>query len=143
MTNKLLLGGSALMIGGAVALMTFTPAAAQGVIQGERQGAERGDRDAGPVGAIVGGAVGAVTGGVNGLLGNDERPRFHDYVREEHRPSYRYSHDIVVGTVLPSDGVQYYEVPREYGATPYRYTVVNDRTVLVDPRTHRVVEVID
>jgi len=27
--------------------------------------------------------------------------------------------------------------------TKYRYTVVNDRTVLVDPGTHRIVEVID
>jgi hypothetical protein len=25
----------------------------------------------------------------------------------------------------------------------YRYTVVNDRTVLVDPRTHRIVEVVE
>jgi len=35
------------------------------------------------------------------------------------------------------------EVPREYGVTRYRYTVVNDRTVLVDPSTHRIVQVID
>ncbi|MGA7998282.1 MAG: DUF1236 domain-containing protein, partial [Bradyrhizobium sp.] len=27
--------------------------------------------------------------------------------------------------------------------TKYRYTVVNDRTVLVDPSTHRIVQVID
>jgi hypothetical protein len=27
--------------------------------------------------------------------------------------------------------------------TNYRYTVVNDRTVLVDPSTHRIVQVID
>jgi hypothetical protein len=31
----------------------------------------------------------------------------------------------------------------EYGVTKYRYTVVNDRTVLVDPSTHRIVQVID
>jgi len=35
------------------------------------------------------------------------------------------------------------EVPREYGVTRYRYTVVNDRSVLVDPSTHRIVQVID
>jgi hypothetical protein len=34
-------------------------------------------------------------------------------------------------------------VPREYGVTNYRYTVVNDRPVLVDPSTHRIVQVID
>jgi hypothetical protein len=29
--------------------------------------------------------------------------------------------------------VTYYEVPREYGAREYRYTIINDRPVLVDP----------
>lgn len=48
-----------------------------------------------------------------------------------------------VGTILPADGVTYYEVPAEYGVTEYRYTVVNDHPVLVEPRTRRVVEVID
>jgi len=27
--------------------------------------------------------------------------------------------------------------------TKYRYTVVNDRPVLVDPATHRIVQVVD
>ncbi len=37
----------------------------------------------------------------------------------------------------------YYEVPRQYGETQYRYTVVNNRTVLVEPGTRRIVQVID
>jgi Protein of unknown function (DUF1236) len=46
--------------------------------------------------------------------------------------------------VLPEAGVTYYDVPPEYAtARDYRYTVVNNRTVLVDPRTHRIVEVIE
>jgi hypothetical protein len=32
--------------------------------------------------------------------------------------------------------------PREYGIRGYRYTVVNDRPVLVD-RSHRIVEIIE
>ena len=48
-----------------------------------------------------------------------------------------------IGTVLPEEGITYYEVPAEYGVRDYRYTVVNGRTVLVEPRTRRVVEVID
>ena len=39
---------------------------------------------------------------------------------------------------LPSAGVTYCEVPREYGVKRYRYTVVNDRTAQVDPSTHRI-----
>jgi hypothetical protein len=49
----------------------------------------------------------------------------------------------VVGAELPEQGIQYYEVPSQYGATQYRYTVVNNRTVLVEPRTRRVVQVIE
>lgn len=118
-------------------------AQAQGVPGGIERGAREGERAAGPVGAVVGGAVGGVIGGVAGILGVDQRPRFHRYVHERHVPSYRYEHDVRVGTVLPADGVTYYEVPAEYGVHGYRYTVVNDRTVLVDPRTHRIVEVIE
>ena len=71
------------------------------------------------------------------------RPRFRTYVTGQRHHSYRYENDLRVGADLPSSGVTYYEVPREYGVTRYRYTVVNDRTVLVDPGTHRIVEIID
>jgi Protein of unknown function (DUF1236) len=39
--------------------------------------------------------------------------------------------------------VVYREVPAEYGVKQYRYTVVNNRTVLVDPGTRRIVQVIE
>jgi Protein of unknown function (DUF1236) len=118
-------------------------ASAQGVPGGVERGAREGDRAAGPVGAIVGGTIGGVVGGVAGVLGVDQRPRFHSYVVEQHRPSYRYQGDVRVGAELPDAGVTYYDVPQEYGVREYRYTVVNDRTVLVDPRTHRIVEVVE
>src|SRR6202030_3033662 len=118
-------------------------AQAQGVPDGIERGAREGDRAAGPVGAIVGGTVGGVVGGVAGLLGADERPRFGHYVVEQHRPSHSYRGDVRVGAELPDAGVTYYDVPPEYGVREYRYTVVNDRTVLVDPRTHRIVEVVE
>lgn len=118
-------------------------AQAQGVVGGAARGVEEGGRAAGPPGAIVGGAVGAVTGGVAGLLGVDQRPRFREYVVREHVPSYRWGGRVAVGATLPVEGVTYYEVPAEYGVTGYRYTVINDRPVLVEPRSHRIVEVID
>jgi hypothetical protein len=62
-------------------------AQAQGVVGGSERGAAEGGAAAGPVGAIVGGVLGGVTGGVAGVLGVDERPRFHDYVVHEHRAS--------------------------------------------------------
>jgi len=118
-------------------------AQAQGIVGGAAQGADEGGRAAGPLGAIVGGVVGGVAGGVAGVLGVDQRPRFREYVVRERVPSYRYTDEVRVGVELPADGVRYYEVPAEYGVREYRYTVVNDRAVLVDPRTRRVVQVID
>ena len=118
-------------------------AQAQGVPGGVERGAREGERAAGPVGAIVGGTIGGVVGGVAGVLGVDQRPRFRSYVVEQRRPSYTYRDEVRVGAVLPEAGVTYYEVPQEYGVRDYRYTVVNGRTVLVEPGTHRIVEVIE
>ena len=118
-------------------------AQAQGVPGGIERGARDGERAAGPVGAIVGGTIGGVVGGVAGVLGVDERPRFRSYVVEQRRPSYQYRDEVRVGAVLPDSGVTYYEVPAEYGAREYRYTVVNGRTVLVEPRSRRIVEIVE
>ena len=85
-----------------------------------------------------------VIGGVDGVLGIDDRPRFHSYVAERHYPSYEYRDELRVGAVLPDAGVTYYEVPPEYSrAREYRYTIVNGHTVLVDPRTHTIIQIID
>ena len=116
---------------------------AQGTIRGAEEGAEQGARAGGPIGAIIGGAVGAATGTVGGILGIDDRPRFREYVVRERRPSYRYNEDLRVGIVLPESGVTYYEMPPEYRAPDYRYTYVNDRAVIVDTRTRRVIDIID
>jgi Protein of unknown function (DUF1236) len=138
MRFKLFIGTAAL-----AAALPLT-ANAQGVIGGAERGAAAGGAAAGPVGAVVGGAVGAATGGVAGVLGVDQRPRFREYVVREHVPSYRYSERVHVGAVLPPEGIRYYEVPAEYRVAPtYRYTVVNDVPVIVEPHSRRVVEVIE
>jgi Protein of unknown function (DUF1236) len=117
---------------------------AQGTVRGAEDGANAGGRAGGPVGAIVGGAVGAATGTVGGILGVEDRPRFRDYAARERRNPYRYNEDVRIGVVLPQAGVTYYDVPAEYHVAPsYRYAYVNDRTVLVDRGTGRIVEVID
>src|ERR1700694_2989130 len=110
-----------------------------GAAAGATTGAVTGAVVGGPVGAAVGAGVGAIAGGI----ADDSRPRFRSYVTERHVPSYRYEREVRVGADLPPSGVAYYDVPREYGVTKYRYTVVNDRTVLVDPATHRIVQVVE
>ena len=73
----------------------------------------------------------------------EQRPAFRDYVVEQRVPPFSIPDRVVVGGVLPEVGVTYYDVPQTYGATPYRYTVVNGSTVLVEPRSRRIVEVLD
>ena len=125
----------------ALAILT-NPVAANaqsGAATGAATGAVTGAVVGGPVGAAVGGVAGAVAGGI----ADDQRPKFRTYVTSERRPSYAYKEKVVVGAKLPTSGVTYYDVPKEYGVTKYRYTVVNDRPVLVDPGTHSIVQVIE
>lgn len=127
-----------------IALLALSgAAAAQGVIRGAAEGSREGNHEAGPVGAVVGGVAGAVGGGIAGLLGVDQRPRFHEYAIHEHHDSYAYDRLVDVGAVLPGEGVTYYEVPQEYNVPVYKYAIINGRTVLVDPQTHRIMQVID
>ncbi len=131
-----------LVIVGAVAGIFAMPAAAiaqSGAASGAAGGAVGGAIVGGPAGAAVGAGVGAVVGGIS----DANRPRFKQYVVKEKRPSFKYSSEVRVGAKLPSSGVTYYEVPREYGVTKYRYTVVNEKPVLVDPSSHTIVEVIN
>jgi Protein of unknown function (DUF1236) len=73
----------------------------------------------------------------------EQRPAFREYIVREHVPTYTIPERVIVGRVLPETGVTYHDVPQTFGATPYRYTVVNGRTVLVEPRTRRIVQVVE
>lgn len=124
----------------AVAVVSSSVVHAQsGAATGAATGAVGGAIVGGPVGAVVGAGIGAVAGGI----ADDTRPRFRTYVSGQKHSSYKYQNEVRVGADLPSSGVTYYDVPKEYGVTKYRYTVVNDRTVLVDPESHRIVQVIE
>jgi len=73
----------------------------------------------------------------------DQRPAFREYIVRERVPTYTIPDRVIVGGVLPEAGVTYYDVPQAFGPTPYRYTVVNGRTVLVEPRSRRIVQVVE
>ena len=118
-------------------------ASAQGVPGGAAEGAREGNRAAGPIGGVVGGIVGGVVGGIAGLLGVEQRPRFRVYAMERRHRSFTYDRPMAIGAILPGEGVTWYEIPAEYGAQNYRYMIVNDRVVLIDPRTREIIDVID
>jgi hypothetical protein len=90
----------------------------------------------------LGGGSTVVVGEHEGIS-SDMRPAFRQYVVRERIPEFTISERVVVGGVLPETGVTYYDVPQTYGITPYRYTVVNGSTVLVEPRSRRIVQVVD
>jgi hypothetical protein len=133
-----ILTGAALLALSVPALAYAQAGAAAGAVTGATGGAIVG----GPIGA----AVGAVGGALVGAVSDASVPKFRQYVVEEHVTSYPYTGELAVGTVLPEGTIIYHDIPREYAVTTapsYRYTVVNDRIVVVDPATRRVVQIID
>ena len=94
----------------------------------------------GTVGIVGGNTIVVESGG--GIIA-DQRPAFREYVVSQRVPAFTVPDRVVVGTMLPEAGVTYYDVPQRFGSTPYRYTVVNGATVLVEPRSRRIVQVID
>jgi hypothetical protein len=101
-----------------------------------------------PIAAQAQGTVGVVRGDSvivdNGDgIAVEQRPAFREYVIRERVPTYTIPDRVIVGGVLPEAGITTYDVPQTYGSTPYRYTVVNGQTVLVEPRTRRVVQVVE
>jgi len=102
---------------------------------------------AAPIAAQAQSTVGVVGGNTVVVDENEgivaaQRPAFREYIVRERVPNYTIPGQVVVGGVLPEVGVTYYDVPQTYGATPYRYSVVNGRTILVEPRTRRIVQVV-
>ncbi|MFG1264930.1 MULTISPECIES: DUF1236 domain-containing protein [Xanthobacter] len=94
------------------------------------------------VGAVVGGPVGAVVGGVVGAgVGAAAEPpqEVRTYVMKERRPSVRMEQEVVVGRQLPPS-VMLYDIPQN---SEYEYTVVNDRRVIVEPKTRKVVYIVE
>jgi hypothetical protein len=118
----------------AASLLASSAAFAQSTtVQGAHDGARVGGEVGGPIGGIVGGTVGAAVGAAveipNAVITSIPRGERSVVVRER----------VVVGEPLPPS-VELRVVPNH---TRYRYAVVNDRRVIVEPRTRRVIRVID
>jgi hypothetical protein len=119
----------------AASLLTSAAAFAQSTTAtGAANGAAAGGNVAGPVGEIVGGTVGAAVGAAveipNAVITS---------VTAERAPSVTVRERVVVGEPLP-EAVELRPVPSH---TEYRYAVVNDRRVIVEPRTRKVIKIID
>jgi hypothetical protein len=134
MSKKLLLAGAV--------LASLAPAAAFAQSGGAAAGAATGAVGGAVVGGPVGAAVGGVTGAIVGGIADQQQPEFRSYVTTQKVPSYTYKEEVRVGAVLPEAGVTYREVPAEYKVKGYKYTVVNNTPVLVEPSSRKIVQVI-
>jgi hypothetical protein len=125
------------MLASAVAIAVMAPtlawaqaSTATGAVGGAAAGAVVG----GPVGAVVGGTVGAAVGAAG------EPPvEVRTYVTREQVPSVRVTEKIVVGEPLPAT-VTLRPVPNH---AEYSFAVVNDRRVIVEPRTRKIIQIIE
>jgi Protein of unknown function (DUF1236) len=103
-------------------------------VEGARDGVRAGGDVGGPVGAVVGGTVGAAVG-----AGLEIPNAVITSVQGERQPSVVVHERVVVGEPLPAE-VELRPVPHY---TQYDYAVVNDRRVIVEPRTRKVIKIIE
>ncbi len=128
--RQVILVGATLLVAGSVFAQEST-------VNGAAGGAVTGAIVGGPVGAAVGGVAGAIVG-----TAIDPPPqRVVTYVREAPAPTERVvvEERVVVGEPLPQT-IVFQQVPDNPN---YGYAVVNDRRVIIEPSSRRVVQVID
>jgi uncharacterized protein YcfJ len=115
-----------------------TTSAGGGAIVGGTAGAVTGAVVGGPVGAVVGGVAGAAIGGSAEAMTQPPPETVTTYIRANRSEPVVVEGDVVVGTTLP-ETVVLSEVP-DY---EYRYVYVDQRPMLVEPQTRKVVYVIE
>jgi len=122
-----------------LAASAVAPAAA--FAQGNTSGAVGGAIGGAAVGGVVGGPVGAAVGAaVGGTVGAAAPPApVVTYVEKHPVPTVAVEEKIVVGKPLPKT-VKLYTIPEH---RTYRYAVVNNQRVIVDPKTRAVVKIVE
>jgi len=117
------------LLAGVAASLALWPAVTLAQSPAE-EGYHEGYRAGGPIGAVVGGAVGTAIELPRDVLG---------FVTGHPRPYERVREDIIVGERLPPR-VHLYVIPND---RRYAYAYVNDERVIVDPRSRRVVRIVE
>jgi len=100
-------------------------------------GAAAGAAVGGPVGAVVGGVVGGTLGAAADI--SDDVIDTVEDLDDDDVQSVYVREPVVVGERLPRV-VVLRPIPQH---NEYRYTVVNDQRLIVEPRTRRVVRIVD
>lgn len=106
-----------------------------GAMGGAASGAIAGAVVGGPVGAAVGGLAGAVLGDVSE---DALTPETRTYIMEHRTESVVLDGGATVGAVLPETAPV-----QALPDTEYQYVYVNDRPVLVEPGTRKIIHIYD
>jgi len=118
----------------AISIVPAVAFAQDPVSRNVNRGAAEGQAVGGPIGGLVGGTVGLATGLAEGITDD-----VIGVVRVAPAPNVVVEERVAVGEPLPPR-VRLYAVPHY---ARYRYAVVNDERVIVDPRTRRVIRVVE
>ncbi len=120
----------------AATAMAPAPAMAQGnTVGGAVGGAAVGAVVGGPVGAAVGGVV----GGTIGAATEPPPPPVVTYVERHPVEEVTVEQDVVVGQPLPQT-VVIHRIPHH---EKYAYAIVNHQRVIVEPRTRKVIKIVE
>ncbi len=72
----------------------------------------------------------------------EQSGKIRTYITKEKPASMKITESVTIGTALPST-VELRTLPSDVGVTQYRYTVVNDKAVLVDPTSRKIIQIIE
>src|SRR4051794_9221098 len=101
-----------------------------------------------------GGAAGQSTtttgqAGAGAKLSTEQRTQITSVIREEHvAPVNNVNFSISVGTRIPREGIELHTLPSRVATIypewrSYRYVLVHQQIVIVDPNTYEIVAVLD
>lgn len=123
-----------MLLATAIAAVPAIASAQSTTREGAASGAAAGSQVGGPIGGIVGGTVGAAVG-----LAAEIPNAFINSVEQANTPNVVVRERIVVGERLP--GTVRLHTIREY--PNYRYAMVNDQRVIVEPRSRKIIRIIE
>lgn len=95
----------------------------------------------------------AASGGNTGLQGTEDSKEvgamdeqqaaaFKKYVMGKKHASHAYKDKIVMGAMMPMEGMEMFDVPADYTSGKYQYVHLNEDWVVIDTKTHKVVQII-
>lgn len=76
------------------------------------------------------------------LMDDTQAMAFRKYVMTKKHPSVSYKDKYAVDMEMKTDGMEMYDVPPEYVSGKYKYIQLNGEWVIIDPATHKIVQIL-